>query len=82
MKLTIAAALFSLTALTSALAIQDPDITPRDIFSLEARQKKVSSGACCVDGVNRKEDACTPPGGAASSGLCVPDNGAGCKEVC
>lgn len=82
MRFTLSAVLLSLTALTSAIAIEEPSMAAhrREILDLEARQAKaVTTGACCTAGVSKKEDVCTTAAGAA--GKCVPASSAGCNAV-
>lgn len=66
MQFSIATALFSLLAVSSAATV----------FSdgLEARQ--AANGACCIANKSLKQDACTVNGAA---GKCVPGGPAACK---
>jgi hypothetical protein len=76
MQFTIA--LFAVVGLVSAVAVEDAHMTAIRRDSLFGRQAKaITTGACCVEGVSQKEDACKDGTGAA--GVCVPDNQAGCK---
>jgi hypothetical protein len=82
MKLSIATTLLSILSLASALAVEDPAMTPvrREVLLLERQGvnngRPVTNGACCIAGTSKKEDVCTVNG---QQGKCVPANTANCK---
>jgi hypothetical protein len=82
MKFSVLTALFTLVALASAIAIEEPgaSLVRREVL-LERQganaNRPVPTGACCVAATSLKEDVCFNNG---QSGRCVPDSVNNCKS--